>query len=102
VVTKTISLFNSSVHDPANGIMAADIYPVPAKDVLHLKLETAGEQLITYKVYNVHGKLITEKNLGKINGLLNESIPTSGYSAGIYFIEIDNESGRISKRFAIE
>ena len=99
--TKSIALFNTSVNEVINGISEMDIYPIPAYDKLNLKLELIGEQNISYRVYDVLGKMIFEKSM-KASGKVNEIINTAYYLSGIYFVEVSNETGKTSRRFIKE
>lgn len=99
--TKSIALFNTAVNEVINGISEMDIYPIPAYDKLNLKLELIGEQNISYRVYDVLGKMIFEKSM-KASGKVNEIINTAYYLSGIYFVEVSNETGKTSRRFIKE
>ena len=69
------------------------IYPNPAKDVV--RLSTDNGQQTTVRIYNVIGMMIEEIEVNA-----NEvEINTSGYNAGIYFINIQSEDGNVTKRF---
>lgn len=99
--TKSIALFNTSVNEVINGITEMDIYPIPAYDKLNLKIELIREQHISYRVYDVLGKVIFEKSM-KASDTLTEVINTASYLSGIYFVEVSNETGKTSKRFIKE
>ena len=72
------------------------IYPNPAKDFV--KVSTVNGQQSTVRVYNSLGMLIEEIEINS-----NEiEINTSGYNAGIYFINIQTEDGNVTKKVIIE
>jgi hypothetical protein len=74
---------------------------IPALDKLNLKLDLVSEQHISYRVYDVLGKVIFEKSM-KASGAITEVINTSSYLSGMYFVEVSNETGKTSKRFIKE
>ncbi len=76
-------------------IHSIEIYPNPAKDIIHFKWNTENEKEIKVALYSVEGKKVMEKNL------TNESedkmqIDIDHLNPGYYTIEIKNSS---SNRF---
>ncbi len=61
------------------------IYPNPSVNVLNIKVANDNDLPNAYKVYNMLGQLVTEKN---INNAQDLTIDTAPYSNGMYFIKI--------------
>ncbi|WP_298779329.1 chondroitinase-B domain-containing protein [uncultured Polaribacter sp.] len=66
------------------------IYPNPIKDnLLFIKSKTSEIGLV--QVYNIQGKLLTEKQLNSLEGTMS----INNYSSGIYFVKIKNTVKKI-------
>jgi uncharacterized repeat protein (TIGR01451 family) len=82
----TNKVINTITHQNASEVLLA--YPIPAQEVLNLKLLSAGEKyqsgnkLASVSLYNFQGSLIRECN--SYEGI--NSINVSSYSSGIYFV----------------
>ena len=68
------------------------IYPNPARDFV--KLSAISGQLSTVRVYNCLGMLVEEIEVNSSEVEIN----TSGYNAGIYFINIQTKEGNVTKK----
>ena len=68
------------------------IYPNPARDFV--KLSANSYQLSTVRVYNCLGMLVEEIEVNSSEVEIN----TSGYNAGIYFINIQTTEGNVTKK----
>ena len=68
------------------------IYPNPARDFV--KLSAISGQLSTVRVYNCLGMLVEEIEVNSSEVEIN----TSGYNAGIYFINIQTTEGNVTKK----
>lgn len=64
-------------------------YPNPTKDILHIKYETAQNQL-NISIFDVNGKIV----LNTSNTSLNQ-IDISNLKKGIYFIKVETLDGKI-------
>jgi len=73
------------------------LYPNPASSNLNIEI---GEESINsdYKIYSVSGKVILTGRLYDFNNIID----VSNLDKGLYFIEIENSTGKISKRISIE
>ncbi len=70
----------------------AKIYPNPVKDELIVK---AGSNIISYEVFNVHGKSIEQV----FNNTEIIKINTSKFSNGMYFIRLSNQAASSNYQF---
>lgn len=68
---------------------AFDLFPNPANDfiTLNIKADHSNSSCI-YKLYDVTGRIISQKDIGQISGGYSERIDISSFEDGIYFIEI--------------
>ena len=80
--TAALSVSNEDVQK-----VSFQIYPIPAKDILHI--QTNGNA--SFSLVNQVGKVLLTKN---ING--NGTINVSGFAAGLYYLK-NNSSGTVQK-----
>lgn len=86
--------YNSSlattVSDPVSEIPTVSLYPNPAFDVLKIDINSASKISNNgYKIMNVLGSVVAEKNIGEIMGKYSETIDISSLAKGMYFIELN-------------
>ena len=74
-----------------------EYYPNPADDKLHLKIELNSRIQVSISIQDITGKEIERLESGKIQNL-NKVIDLSNLKTGLYFLTIDSEDGRISKK----
>ncbi|RLZ08329.1 T9SS type A sorting domain-containing protein [Faecalibacter macacae] len=72
--------------------ISIDIYPNPTTDILYIETNS-NENLI--KIYNFNGQLVQSLNFNINKG----SIMVDNLKQGIYIIEIENQNGKVSKKF---
>ena len=76
-----------------NKTPALQVYPNPVKDVLNIKLNK-GIEFYNINIYNALGQFINSIEKLKIN--------TSNLKNGIYFVEIESNQGKSTKKIIIE
>ncbi len=76
-----------------NGV---SIYPNPTKDVINIKLANGNDLPDDYKIYNLLGQLVNEKQINHSSQL---KIDASSLSNGMYFIKVIKENASISLPF---
>lgn len=74
-------------------LQKSSVYPNPASDNLTIDLGDATEANL--RLYDIAGKLITQKNIT----ISQSTLDVSPLSAGIYLIELSNEFGKMTHRF---
>ncbi|MEH6763990.1 MAG: T9SS type A sorting domain-containing protein [Aequorivita antarctica] len=75
------------------------LYPNPAKDKLFLSATNPTENL-KVKIFNIEGKLLSNQEIELQN---QTSIDVSNLSSGMYFLNIEDESGKMEvKKFIKE
>ena len=84
------------VNDPTGNIIEFDLFPVPAKDVLHIDYQSGSEAINTIRIVSVLG----QKSYGelKFEGEEEISINLQGISTGLYFLVIEMDSGKIATK----
>lgn len=74
---------------------AINIYPNPAIDIININIPYNNSA--TIEIYNVFGKLVSEKKTSEIDNIIH----ISDQSSGIYFIKIHVENRFITKKIII-
>jgi len=84
-----------------NGATDVSIYPNPAHDVIHVELVSLDDsENSEWKIWNAQGKLMDKGQLSKKD--ITFQINTSEYLKGIYLLQIDSASGKMTKRIIIQ
>ncbi len=69
-----------------------NLYPNPVNHILHISVDNY--ELYHIKIYNVIGELIFEKEMKDQNSKLD----LSHFTKGVYFIEMQTNGGRVTKK----
>jgi hypothetical protein len=69
-------------------ILRLDLYPNPAVSRIFVKTTTIEEKETKYAVYNYYGRLVLEKNLGLVNGTVDDELDISKFEPGIYVVRL--------------
>ncbi|TVZ57320.1 poly(beta-D-mannuronate) lyase [Lutibacter sp. Hel_I_33_5] len=83
--------------DNSNSINEVLMYPIPAKNVLHIK--NLNQKVKEIKLYSIDGKKVLEKKL--VSSVQNSSLDVSHIKSGLYIVIIDNGEGLFSKLISI-
>jgi len=85
----------------ASAFHAFEVFPNPASDFVTLKLDPVnGNSTTSYKIYDVTGRVIARKDLGKIQGAHNERIDISMLDRGIYFADVTSDGITSTEKFS--
>ena len=73
----------------ANELTTLSIYPNPSKGIFTITATNVKESTAnSYSVFDVTGKLVFTKNLGKTATKFSETVDISGYNSGLYFLNV--------------
>jgi hypothetical protein len=79
------------------------IYPNPSSGVFNLSLDLMREkQTIRMRIFNSLGQTISVEQLGLVYGSIKKQIDLSGYSRGVYFVQLVGDAGIITRRIVIQ
>ncbi|MEO8146058.1 MAG: T9SS type A sorting domain-containing protein [Bacteroidia bacterium] len=76
------------------------LYPNPAKDVIHVKANFESASIVQLTITNIFGAIIFEKSLGRTD-TVDETINSSQFKNGMYFLVIWNEIMSESEKFVV-
>ncbi|MFH1319860.1 MAG: PKD domain-containing protein [Bacteroidota bacterium] len=78
------------------------VYPNPNKGIFNLEIYPEEKEDIKIEIFDMQGQLIYSEPTGRISGLFNKEIDLSGYSKGIYHLQVITKRGVINKKIIIE
>lgn len=73
--------------------LSVDVFPNPANDVLHIRLQNNVLDPWSWRLLNSAGQVVTSSSVGNAMEVI---LPVSGLPRGLYFIEIRAVTGRTS------
>lgn len=73
--------------------VAANIWPNPVTDRLHVELYCNTPETVSYKLYNTAGIIETQGRVSLGSGLQNMSLPAESLSKGVYQLIIERGNG---------
>lgn len=79
---------------------ALSLFPNPASDKITLSVE-ASVQLTGINIYDVQGKLVLSQNEFDAN-TIQQSIQTTSFTSGVYFVKVSSKQGETTLRFVKE
>jgi len=79
-----------------------DIFPNPTTGLFNMSFSVSKQQNVAIKIYNALGQLITTENYGKLNGKVQEQLDLTGYSKGVYTIQIVTDNGVMYRKVVIQ
>ncbi|WP_197429349.1 T9SS type A sorting domain-containing protein [Winogradskyella endarachnes] len=74
------------------------VFPNPTQDVFKISFESKSAFPYTYKIYDITGRAVLQKELGSLNGLHTETISVKEFPSGVYFVELKSGSLKSSKK----
>ncbi len=74
------------------------IYPNPVVSNVNIEIEVDKKQLITLQIFDALGKKMINLKADLQIGINNKQISMTGLAAGVYFLQIRNESNEVVKR----
>lgn len=78
------------------------IYPNPASDFAQLKIESVENEVLVVRIFDINGRLITEKNYGVMQGEVLLPIMTSLMNSGVYLVQVSVGDSQQMQRLVVE
>ena len=73
-----------------NAIAGFRVYPNPAAEIINLEFDVSQPGLSEIRITDINGRETLKENLSVVAGINKSTIKISGYSSGIYFLNIRN------------
>lgn len=81
----------------------AKLYPLPAKDYLHIEFDLKTQEAIRFEVYNVLGEQVLNTRMGTFTGGMHqEKFDIRSLSNGIYFLNLISGNKSTQLKFIIQ
>ncbi len=77
------------------------VYPLPAKDVLHVLLTNDAGKKINLSIMDSKGSLRMQRSILLSNGIINYQLNIDHLEAGIYYLIVDDLQTKETKKIAI-
>lgn len=100
VNANTFKIGTMSVNEIDKDLRGFTIYPNPARDVVNLSIEEAGE--FTATIYNMLGQVVYTQELGNLDSKANVTLPIANLKTGNYLVSISTEGKSYSKRLMVK
>ena len=95
-----IRLFEGEVGIEENEITEFfSIYPNPANEEINVSLSLNNSEQTTVKIVDISGQVVSQVDLGNVDGNVQIALPLNELSQGVYFIELVNSNGKQVKKF---
>ncbi|MCU0421605.1 MAG: S8 family serine peptidase [Bacteroidia bacterium] len=85
-----------------NWIEQVQVYPSPASVVATVKINSLRKQQLQIRLINMLGQSVWENQYLNNQGEERIQLPIDNINKGIYFVELENENGKVVKRLVIE
>ena len=91
----------TSVND-YSGVNELQVFPNPATDQLNVSFVMEDESPVSFKILDMAGKRLYNKQIVSNGGLIEEFVNVSEYAKGIYFLRIETSKGTTIEKFVKE
>lgn len=88
--------------DEINILESVEIYPNPTHNNLNIQLFLENEETFNLKIFSITGQLIYKEEMTNVSGDFTKQIDLSGLHKGIYFLQLLNDKGIITKKIILE
>ena len=85
-----------------NTINNLDIYPNPTNNIFNVSFVSEEIQALRVRVLNTFGEVVYEESLDQFVGEYTKQITLGDSSKGIYFLEINDNQGTITKKIVLQ
>ena len=84
------------------GVNGLELYPNPATEMINISFESTRSQVIKFSIIDLYGRNSWSKDVRVSSGNYFESVDLDNYSKGIYYICIQSEKGKLTKKLIIK
>jgi PKD repeat protein len=97
-----VGFYDCTGIDEIAGLNGFSVFPNPNNGNFTLQLVSSKSLVLALKIYNASGNLFYSKENIAVNQNFNEKIIINDAAAGVYFILLENESGKVYKKVLIK
>ncbi|MFZ4547570.1 MAG: T9SS type A sorting domain-containing protein, partial [Bacteroidales bacterium] len=85
---------------PDGTVLRLDVYPNPADTRITIQATPGNDNKESkYIVYNYYGKVVLERDLGVLNGTLDDDLDLTGFQPGLYVVRLISGNATDSRMF---
>jgi hypothetical protein len=95
--TSNVNVMNPAGIETSNPLNSMVVYPTPADHLVYISGVDV-EDIITIKIYDLHGKIQQVLNAGNINS----TIDVTTFANGIYLMEIQTNDHSVTRKICIQ
>ena len=77
------------------------LFPNPAQNLVNITFRASLEN-VTFRIFNIHGQKVREQQIGTIGANHRETLNTATIPNGIYYLELQSDTGRVVKKMTIQ
>lgn len=92
----------NSINELTNTIASVQLYPNPTSSNTTVSMILEKEAIVEMRLMDLSGKVMAVKNYGSLVGSWSTNLNTTGFSAGIYLVELNIGGNKVTKRLVIE
>jgi len=92
---KALAVYNSGVNIQGLNEIEIEIYPNPTSDFMQVNIQYEGT--IFYKIFDISGKQVASSKTYN-----NKLIDITNLNKGMYFIQLNFDNNRVTKKFIVE
>ncbi|PLW97979.1 MAG: hypothetical protein C0593_07020 [Marinilabiliales bacterium] len=84
------------------GDMECSVYPNPGNGLFKLEVNTGASETITLRLMDAVGKMILEERNIAVDGTFSRTFDLQQLNAGIYYLSVEGDNGRLVKKVMID
>jgi len=88
--------------DEINILESVQIYPNPARNNLNINLSLENNETFSINIVSITGQFIYKEEITNASGDFSKQIDLSGFNRGVYFLQMINTQGVITKKIILE
>jgi hypothetical protein len=86
---------------PLDALADLKLFPVPAKDYIHIQMQWTNAQPFSMGIYDMSGRLCQQWSEVAIKDYYRK-VPTANLPAGVYMLRVAAEEGTLEKVFSVQ
>lgn len=98
----TFAIWKTDINEADAKVQTLHVYPNPATSVVNVKYNFGSNSRADVVIRNVIGKVVYNKDLGKVSGEQQFSLDVSNLSAGIYMVELHTNGKKAVEKITIQ
>lgn len=92
----------TSIRENSLYLKQASLSPNPASQNSMLKIKSADNSSVKISIYNSLGSVVSEETTELVKGENKINLSLSNFNSGVYFVTIENNSGKTTQRLIVK